>query len=82
MYRNLLGQFLSPVIHDNRELARFTIRITLFAVAIALSTDVAQQLTFFVDWPTCLRTWAVTVATSLVISVPIAFAFGKVVCTP
>jgi diguanylate cyclase (GGDEF)-like protein len=77
MYRNFLGQFLSPVIHDNRELARFTIRITLFAVAIALSTDVAQQLAFFVDWPTCLRSWAITVATSLVISVPIAFAFGK-----
>ena len=77
MYRNFLGRFLSPVIRDNRELARFTIRITLFAVAIALSTDVAQQLAFFVDWPTCLRIWAITVATSLVISVPISFAFGK-----
>ena len=77
MYRSFLGQFLSPVIRDNREHTRFTIRITLFAVAIALSTDVAQQLAFFVDWPTCLRTWAITVATSLVISVPISFAFGK-----
>jgi diguanylate cyclase (GGDEF)-like protein len=77
MDRSLLGRFLSPVIRNDRELTRFTIRITLFAVAIALSTDVAQQLAFFVDWPTCLRMWAITVATSLVISVPISFAFGK-----
>ena len=77
MYRDFLGQFLSPVIRDNRELARFTIRITLFALAIALSIDVVQQLAFFVDWLTCLRTWAITVATSLVISVPISYAFGK-----
>jgi len=77
MDRNFLGRFLSPVIRDNREFARFTIRVTLFAVAIALCSDVAQQLAFFVDWPTCLRTWAITVATSLVISAPISFAFGK-----
>ena len=47
------------------------------ALGVALSVDVINQLTFFVDWPRCLRSWAITTVVSLALAAPIAYAIGR-----
>jgi diguanylate cyclase (GGDEF)-like protein len=44
---------------------------------LALSVDVTNQLVFFVDWPTCLRSWAITAAIVLALCIPISRTIGK-----
>jgi diguanylate cyclase (GGDEF)-like protein len=51
--------------------------VTAVCVAIALTADVINQLTFFVDWATCLRSWAITVVVVLVLALPISRAIGR-----
>ena len=77
MSRDLLGQLLRPVIRDARELARVAVRITLFTLALALAADVVNQLVFFVDWETCLRSWSITVTICVVVAAPISYAIGS-----
>jgi diguanylate cyclase (GGDEF)-like protein len=64
-------------IKDERDLSRYTQSVTLICVAIALAVDVANQLTFFVDWTTCLRSWAITTAVVLTLAVPIARTIAR-----
>jgi diguanylate cyclase (GGDEF)-like protein len=50
--------------------------VTLLCAGAALSLDVANQLIFFVDWPTCFRSWGLTTFIALFLSIPIARSIG------
>jgi len=64
-------------ITNTRELTRYVASVTALCVAIALAVDVTNQLVFFVDWPTCLRSWSITTVLVLALAVPISRVIGK-----
>ena len=64
-------------ITNERELVIYVISITGVCVAIALAVDVTNQLVFFVDWATCLRSWTTTAVLVLALAIPISRAIGK-----
>ena len=68
---------LSTTIRNERELVRFVASTTLIALAVALAADVTNQLVFFVDWPTCLRSWTITTVIVTAIAVPITRLIAK-----
>jgi diguanylate cyclase (GGDEF)-like protein len=64
-------------ITNERELVGYVLSVTAACVVIALAVDVANQLAFFVDWATSLRSWAITALLVLVLAIPISRAIGK-----
>jgi diguanylate cyclase (GGDEF)-like protein len=68
---------LRASITSERELVWYVGRVTAFCVVIALAVDVVNQLSFFVDWATCLRSWAITTVLVLALAIPIARIIGK-----
>jgi diguanylate cyclase (GGDEF)-like protein len=73
---DFLSRVLRPHVTDERDLARYVVAVTLVCCAVALAADVANQLLFFVDWPTCFRSWSITAALVLALAVPISRALG------
>lgn len=69
-------RFLSSQIRSERELTLYVIRTTALCAAVALTFDVANQLTFFAGWAAALRSWVITVGVVLVIATPVARAIG------
>ena len=72
----VLARLARPTIRNERELATYVALVTAFALAFALTVDVANQLTFFVDWSLCLWSWSVTTVVCLVLATPIAYTMG------
>jgi diguanylate cyclase (GGDEF)-like protein len=72
-----VADILSCTIRDERELVRFVVSTTTVALAVALAADVTNQLVFFVDWTTCLRSWAITAGIVTAIAVPISRLIAK-----
>jgi diguanylate cyclase (GGDEF)-like protein len=68
---------LRGTIADESELFRYIAVITTVCVGIALSVDISNQLIFFVDWPTCFRSWTITTVLVLILAVPISRTIGK-----
>ena len=66
-----------PTIADERGMTRYVVSVTATCVVFALAVDVVNQLSFFIDWTTCLRSWAVTVVLALVLAAPISHTIGK-----
>jgi len=66
-----------PTISSRNELHRYVAAVACSALGLALTVDVVNQLTFYVDLGTCLRSWAITVVLALGISAPIARAIGQ-----
>jgi diguanylate cyclase (GGDEF)-like protein len=64
-------------IRNERELFRYVLSVTVICVVIALAVDVTNQLAFFVDWATCLRSWAITTVLVLALAIPISRTIGK-----
>jgi diguanylate cyclase (GGDEF)-like protein len=64
-------------ITNTRELTRYVASVTALCVAVALAVDVTNQLVFFVDWPTCLRSWTITTVLVLALAMPISRVIGK-----
>lgn len=73
---SVFAAVLRPTIRDRRSLLRFVAWVVVVALVAALSADVANQLTFFVDWATCLRSWTITAAICIGLGVPIAYFVG------
>ena len=73
--RNPLPVFHSPIT-DDRDLLRFVMTVSVACILIALAVDVINQLVFFVDWTTCLRSWTITAVVVLVLAVPISRTIG------
>jgi diguanylate cyclase (GGDEF)-like protein len=74
---SFIFRVLRGSIADESELFRYIAVITTVCVGMALAVDVANQLIFFVDWPTCFRSWTITTVLVLVLAVPISRTIGK-----
>jgi diguanylate cyclase (GGDEF)-like protein len=72
-----IGRIFRASIANERELVSYVATTTAACVAVALAVDVANQLTFFVDWPTSLRSWAITITLVLGLTIPVSRAIGK-----
>ena len=70
-------RLLYPSVTDECELRHFIASVTLVCVGLALTVDVVNQLAFFVDFPTCFRSWAITVIVGAALAFPISRAIGK-----
>jgi diguanylate cyclase (GGDEF)-like protein len=64
-------------IANERELSRYVVSVTAICVAVALAVDVANQLSFFIDWATCIRSWTITTVLVLALAIPISRTIGK-----
>jgi diguanylate cyclase (GGDEF)-like protein len=73
---DILDRLLRIRIEDDRQLVRFVAWSAAVCVAVALAFDVANQLVFFVDWETAIRSWIITVVVALVIAVPFLVAIA------
>jgi diguanylate cyclase (GGDEF)-like protein len=74
---NLIKRVLRASITNDRELAHYVICISVTCLTIALAVDVFNQIVFFIDWPTSLRSWMVTTLVVLALAIPISRTFGK-----
>ncbi|EFH12089.1 GGDEF domain-containing protein [Pseudoroseomonas cervicalis] len=75
--RELFRRIAAPQLRDRAGLARYVATATGAAVLLALAVDVAQQLLFFTDWPTALRSWAVTIVIATGIGVLLLGWIGR-----
>jgi diguanylate cyclase (GGDEF)-like protein len=73
----VLRSLFRPTIRDRRELRRYVATVVFAALGVALTADVINQLTFYVDLGACLRSWLITVILAVGISAPIARAIGQ-----
>jgi diguanylate cyclase (GGDEF)-like protein len=73
---SVLARLKWPTIHDRRSLFHFVGWAVAVALIVALSADIANQLIFFVDWATCLRSWSITIAISVLLATSIAYWVG------
>jgi diguanylate cyclase (GGDEF)-like protein len=64
-------------IATEHDLRLYTIRTTAFCISIALALDVVQQIVFFQDWPTAIRSWVITVLVVILVAAPVTRAIGK-----
>jgi diguanylate cyclase (GGDEF)-like protein len=74
---NLITRVFRASIQNKRELTSYVVCVTAVCVAVALAVDVVNQLTFFVDWMTCLRSWGITILLVLALAIPIARTIGN-----
>jgi diguanylate cyclase (GGDEF)-like protein len=75
--RNFIARIFRASIQNKRELTGYVVGVTAVCVAIALTVDVVNQLAFFVDWTTCLRSWGITILLVLALAIPIARTIGN-----
>jgi diguanylate cyclase (GGDEF)-like protein len=68
---------LRAEITSEREVIGYVITVTVACVIVALAVDVTNQLVFFVDWATCLRSWAITACLVCALAIPISRSIGK-----
>ena len=77
----LRSKFLARVVHasitSDRDVVAYVISVTAICIVLALAADVTNQLVFFVDWTSCLRSWAITATVVVVLAIPIARAVAK-----
>jgi diguanylate cyclase (GGDEF)-like protein len=73
---SVLAKLKLPTIRDRRSHVHFIVWVAVVAIGVALAVDVANQLIFFVDWTTCLRSWAITVFISGSLAITIAYLIG------
>jgi diguanylate cyclase (GGDEF)-like protein len=74
---NFLARVIRASITSEREVVGYVISVTAICITLALAADVTNQLVFFVDWATCLRSWAITATLVLVLAVPISRIVAK-----
>ncbi|MFC3123807.1 GGDEF domain-containing protein [Pseudoroseomonas globiformis] len=67
----------APELKDRQDLIRYVFLASGLAVAMALVLDIVNQLTFFHDWPTAVRSWIITIGVAIVIAGPILSWIGK-----
>ena len=72
-----LARVGTPSIRSRRELLHYVTRTTLICVALAVVLDVINQMVFFIDWETSIRSWIVTVGVATTVAVPVLFLIGR-----
>jgi diguanylate cyclase (GGDEF)-like protein len=74
---NFGTRILRASITNERELVIYVMSITAVCIAVAMAVDVTNQLAFFVDWATCLRSWTITAVLVLALAFPISRTIAK-----
>lgn len=72
-----LSSIVRPAIRNDKELVLYVIRVTIFCVALAVALDVVNQLVFFIDWETSIRSWVISAFVAGGIAAPVAFAIAR-----
>lgn len=75
--RNRLRSVIQPEIRSGRELRDYVVRVTILCGTLAVAFDVINQLTFFIDWETSIRSWVVSAFIGCGIAAPVAFAIAR-----
>lgn len=73
----VLSNYIHPTIRNRRELIAYVLRTTGVCVLLALAADMVNQMIFFVDWSTALRSWAITVAVAGIIAAAATWLIGR-----
>jgi diguanylate cyclase (GGDEF)-like protein len=66
-----------PTVRNQRELRAFVLRTVAVCVLAALAVDVVNQMIFFVDWPTSIRSWAITIVLSGSIAAVVSWLIAR-----
>lgn len=73
----VLGRVLRTQIENELDLRNWVLGVTVLCVSVSLTVDVANQLYFFMDWPTAIRSWAITTALALGLAAPISWKIAR-----
>ena len=76
-FQNFIRKFTMPTITSQRDLVRYVVKVTVFALVISLAADLTTQIVFFTSWMAVLRTAVVTTLTVGVIAIPVSWMFGR-----
>jgi diguanylate cyclase (GGDEF)-like protein len=66
-----------PEIRNRKELRAYVVRVTVLCGALAVALDVVNQLTFFIDWETSIRSWVISAFVGSSIAAPVSFAIAR-----
>jgi len=77
LQRTVFARIFRASITNDSDLIRYVVVVSAICAGIALSVDVTNQLVFFVDWATCLRSWAITTVLAMALAIPISRAIGN-----
>ena len=66
-----------PVIRSEEEVFAYVRRVAVLCVVAAVAIDVANQLTFFVDWESSFRSWVISALVAGGIAAPVAYAIAR-----
>ena len=66
-----------PEIRSREELLTYVVRVTVLCGTLAVALDVVNQLTFFIDWETSVRSWTISAFVGCGIAAPVAFAIAR-----
>lgn len=72
-----LSSIVRPAIRTDKELVAYVVRVTVLCGMLAVSLDVINQLVFFIDWETSIRSWVISVFVACGIAAPVAFAIAR-----
>jgi diguanylate cyclase (GGDEF)-like protein len=75
--RSRLSSIVRPAIRNEKELVTYVIRVTVLCGVLAVSLDVINQLVFFIDWETSIRSWVISAFVGSGIAAPVAFAIAR-----
>lgn len=75
--RHRLRSIVRPEIRTKKELAAYVARTVVLCIALAVTLDVINQLVFFIDWVTSIRSWIVTVFVAGSVAAPVVYAIGR-----
>ena len=62
---------------DDSELAIYVVRVTILCGVLAVALDVINQLAFFIDWETSIRSWVISAFVASGIAAPVSFAIAR-----
>lgn len=77
MFLDRLRSVIRPEIRTRGELRGYVARVTVLCGVLAVAFDVVNQLTFFIDWETAVRSWVVSAFVGCGIAAPVAFAIAR-----
>jgi diguanylate cyclase (GGDEF)-like protein len=75
--KSRLRSIARPVIRTKKELASYVVRVTILCGVLAVTLDVINQLVFFIDWETSIRSWVISAFVASGIATPVAFAIAR-----
>ena len=70
-------RFFTPRVEDQRDLRTYVARTTFACTLVALSIDIASQLSFFESWSVALRSWLVPVLVSGTLAAVASRVYGR-----